>query len=267
MIDRGKRNLLGVEVDALDYEAAVARVIAAASSSTPYSCTALAVHGVMTGVLDGEQRYRLNALDLVTPDGQPVRWGINALHRTGLPDRVYGPTLMLRLCEAAASAGLPIYLFGSSETTVTKLAEGLRARFPGLEIAGAEPSCFRQLDEDEHAALIERICRSGAAMTFVGLGCPRQEVFAFETAEELRMPVLAVGAAFDYHAGERSEPPAWVQRYGLQWAHRLAQDPRRLWKRYLGLNSLYLLLLGLQLLRIWRPADGGTPPDRRQLYG
>lgn len=92
MIDQGKKNVLGVEVDAVDYEAAVARIVSAAKSSQPHSCTALAVHGVMTGVLDPEQRYRLNGLDLVTPDGQPVRWALNALHGAGLPDRVYGPT-------------------------------------------------------------------------------------------------------------------------------------------------------------------------------
>ena len=148
-----------------------------------------------------------------------------------------------------------------------RLSEELVRRYPGLQIAGAEPSSFRQLAEAEHRQLLERIRASGAAIVFVGLGCPRQEVFAFECAERLSMPVLAVGAAFDYHAGEQREPPAWMQRYGLQWLHRLAQDPRRLWKRYLGLNTLYVLLFAAQLLRVWRPRESGEAPRERQLYG
>lgn len=267
MIDRGKRNLLGVRVDAVDYEAAVGRVLDAAADSRGYACTALAVHGVMGGVLDREQRHRLNALDLVTPDGQPVRWGLNLLYRAGLADRVYGPTLMLALCEAAARAGLPVYLYGGRPEVVERLAGRLAARFDGLEIAGAEPSRFRTLKPEERAAMLARIERSGAALTFVGLGCPRQEVFAYECAAELAMPVIAVGAAFDYHAGVLGEPPQLVQRLGLQWAYRLAQDPRRLWKRYLGLNPLFVLLLALQLTRIWRPSPGGVEPRDRLMYG
>lgn len=267
MIERGKRNLLGVQVDAVDYESAVQRIIGAAREGRAYSATALAVHGLVTGALDPEYRYRLNAFDLVTPDGQPVRWALNALYGTRLPDRVYGPTLTLELCDAAAAAALPVYLFGSSSRVVGKLAQKLRSRYPRLEIAGAEPSAFRRLDKAEHEALIARIRSSGAAMTFVGLGCPRQEVFVYESVTELHMPVLAVGAAFDYHSGGRAEPPAWAQRMGLQWAHRLAQDPKRLWKRYLVTNSQYLALFALQLTRAWRPSGAGSVPRENQLYG
>lgn len=267
MIDHGKQNVLGVMVDAVDYEAAVSRIIAAAETRTPYSCTALAVHGVMTGVLDGEQRFRLNSLDLVTPDGQPVRWGINALHRSRLPDRVYGPNLMLALCAAAAAADLPIYLHGGQPQVVRTLRENLLARFPGLRVAGAKASEFRQLSGEERARMTDEIRESGAALVFVGIGCPRQEVFAFECAADVGMPVIAVGAAFDYHAGVTSEPPELIQRLGLQWLHRLVQDPRRLWKRYLGLNSLYTVLLLFQLVGLWRPRTTGTTPTAELRYG
>lgn len=267
MIDLGKQNVLGVMVDAVDYEAAVARILAAARTRVPYSCTALAVHGVMTGVLDGEQRHRLNALDLVTPDGQPVRWGINALHRSRLPERVYGPTLMLHVCAEAARAKLPIYLHGGQAEVVETLSRNLEAKFPDLEIAGSAPSAFRRLSEEEGRSLTRRIRSSGAALVFVGLGCPRQEVFAYEYADGLGMPVIAVGAAFDYHAGVMREPSAIVQRLGLQWAHRLAQDPRRLWKRYLGLNLLYLALIALQRTHAWRPALNGVAPEKDLRYG
>lgn len=258
MIDGGKRNVLGVLVDAVDYPAAVLRVLDAAHGHRPYAVSALAVHGVMTGVHDEVHRHRLNALDLVTPDGQPVRWALNWLYGTGLGDRVYGPELTLRLCAAAARDGLPVYFYGSTAGVLDALAANLRRRFPALRIAGVEPSRFRTLDAAERRALAERIRASGARMTFVGLGCPRQEVFAFEMRDAIGMPLIAVGAAFDYHAGLVDEPPRWMQDRGLQWVYRLAQNPGRLWRRYLLLNPEYLARLAGQRLGLWRPRPGST---------
>jgi N-acetylglucosaminyldiphosphoundecaprenol N-acetyl-beta-D-mannosaminyltransferase len=247
MIDHGRKNVLGVLVSAVDYDAATQSILAAAREGRSFSATALAVHGVITGFLDKAQRHRLNHLDLVTPDGQPVRWVLNWAHATGLADRVYGPALMLRLCEAAARDGLPVFLYGSHKSVVDALAHRLAQRFPGLTIAGAEPSRFRSLDPEERSALATRIRNSAARLVFVGLGCPRQEVFVYELRDLLPLPMIGVGAAFDYHAGFAQEPPAWMQRTGLQWLYRLAQDPRRLWRRYLLLNSLFAAGALLQL--------------------
>lgn len=252
----GKRNLLGVLVDAVDYEHAVASVLTAAERRRGYSVTALAVHGVMTGVQDEAHRQRLNEFDLVTPDGQPVRWALNLLHKTGLKDRVYGPTLTLKVCAAAAENGVPIYLYGSRQDVLDNMTANLTERFPGLVIAGAEPSKFRQTTAVEKLEIAERIRASGARITFVGLGCPRQEVFAYEYRDVLSMPVIAVGAAFDYHAGFVSEPSDWIQRAGLQWLYRLIQNPRRLWRRYLLLNPAYVTLVFLQLVGLRRPEPG-----------
>ena len=262
VVSRGKQNLLGVLVDAVDYESVVARIFGAARAGKPLSCTALAVHGVMSGVLDSQHRHRLNSLDVVTPDGQPVRWALNWLHGVQLADRVYGPKLMIETCAKASKENLPVYLYGAQPDVVSRLNQALQDAVPDLEIAGAEASRFRQLSTSERSAMIERIRDSGAAITFVGLGCPRQETFAYECAADLSMPVIAVGAAFDYHAGVRSEPSPRLQRLGLQWAYRLAQDPRRLWKRYLGLNTLYVVLLLLQCLRLWRPRVAAEAPTR-----
>lgn len=246
MIDKGKHNLLGVLIDAVDYEAAVERIISAARKRQPLTVSALAVHGVMTGVLDATQRYRLNHLDLVVPDGQPVRWGLNLLHQSGLTDRVYGPTLTLKVCEQAAAEGLPIYCYGSRTEVLESFATNLRRRFPGLIIAGVQPSRFRQISVAEQRTIVTEIQASGAAIVLVGLGCPRQEVWAYEYRELLSMPLLAVGAAFDFHAGTLPQAPAQLQRLGLEWAFRLAQEPQRLWKRYAYLNPLYLGFLALQ---------------------
>lgn len=268
MRDTGRKNLLGVLVDAVDYEAAVERIMDAAVDRRGFAATALAVHGVMTGVGEEGHRYRLNHFDLVTPDGQPVRWALNSLYGTELADRVYGPVLTLRVCEAAAERGLPVYFYGSTEEVLRRLVSRVQARFPKLQIAGASPSKFRNTTEREKAEIADRIRASGARITFVGLGCPRQEVFAYEYREVLRMPVLAVGAAFDYHSGTVKEPPAPIQRWGLQWAYRLAQQPRRLWRRYLLLNPAFLVLLFLQRLRVWRPdPEAVRPPVGEVLYG
>lgn len=261
LIDRGRHSVLGVLVDAVDYEAATERLLAAAREGRPYAASALAVHGVMTAVLDPTQRYRLNHLDLVTADGQPLRWALNLLYRTRLPDRVYGPTLASRLLTAAAAEGLPVYFYGSRREVLDALTINLRRRFPELVVAGADPSAFRPLTGDEQRVVFERIRASGARITLVGLGCPRQEVFAYECGRALGMPVLAVGAAFDYYAGLLHEPPLWVQRAGVQWLVRLLQEPRRLWRRYLVLNPAYLTLLAMQATRLWKPDTAGSPPS------
>lgn len=268
VIEGGKKSVLGVLVDCVDYDAAVARVVRAARERRPLACAALAVHGTMSGVLDEPHRYRLNRLDLVVPDGQPVRWALNWLHGAGLGERVYGPELMLRLCAAAAAATIPIFLYGSTAAVVAALGRRLRQRFPALQIAGAEASRFRALSRDECDDLADRIRSSGAGLTFVGLGCPRQEVFVYEWRERLTMPLVAVGAAFDFHAGRLPQAPERLQRAGLEWAFRLAYEPRRLWKRYLILNPLFVALLALQLTGLKHfDRDSRLPPARDQLVG
>lgn len=240
MIDEGKHDLLGVAIDAVDYDAACERIIAAAREREPFAVSALAVHGIIEGVNDPELLHRLNDLDVVTPDGQAVRWALNWLHGTTLTDRCYGPTLMLRLCAAAADAGLAIHLYGSVESTLTPLVRNLETRFPDLTVADAVPSQFARVSSDDLDAIAARITASGARLVFVGLGCPRQEVFAYEIRTRVSMPVVAVGAAFDYHAGLLVEPPAVVQRLGLQWLWRLVSEPRRLWRRYLSTNPKFV---------------------------
>jgi exopolysaccharide biosynthesis WecB/TagA/CpsF family protein len=267
MIDHGKKSVLGVMIDAVDYAAALAKITAAALERRSFAVSALAVHGVMTGVFDATQRYRLNHLDLVVPDGQPVRWALNALYGTQLPDRVYGPTLTLKLCEQAAALELPIYLYGSRPEVLTALSANLQRRFPRLQIAGVQPSRFRQLDADEQRALAAEICASGAAITFVGLGCPRQEVWVYELRDQIAMPLIAVGAAFDFHAGLLPQAPARIQRLGLEWAYRLKQEPRRLWRRYVLLNPTYLTLLALQASRLRRFDSAGQAPTAALRYG
>ncbi|MEQ1902909.1 MAG: WecB/TagA/CpsF family glycosyltransferase [Pirellulaceae bacterium] len=244
MIDRGKFNLLGVEISAVDYEAAVEKVTDAARKQSPFGVSALAVHGVMTGVMDREHRHRLNSLELLVPDGQPVRWGLNWLHGTKLAERVYGPNLMLEICRAAESQGLRICLFGGSAELLDKLAGNLLRQFPNLQIVSRIPSKFRRLEPGEKPALVEQIKNS------------------------LSMPIIAVGAAFNFHAGLLRQAPGWMQRFGLEWFYRLMREPLRLWKRYLLLNPYYCFLFACQYLGLRRFDPGNTQaPQGEVLYG
>ena len=267
MINLGKKNLLGVHISAVDYDAAVHEIVVSAKSNKRCTVTALAVHGVMTGVFDPEHRYRLNHLDLVVPDGQPVRWGIRLLHGANLPDRVYGPNLMLYTCKAAAEHQLPIFLFGGTLAMLEELAKSLQEKFPNLVIAGIEPSKFRQVEKAECDQLVERIRSSGAKITFAGIGCPRQEVWAYEMGDQLQMPLLAVGAAFAFHSGNLSQAPKWMQRFSLEWLYRFACEPRRLWKRYVLLNPSYLWLLSMQKLGIKKFLAEPPEPKSSKHYG
>ena len=254
-------------MDAVDYEAAISFVFECARQNRGAMISALAVHGVMTGVLDPEHKFRLNEFDLLVPDGQPVRWVMNWLYGTKLFDRVYGPELMRRICAQAASEGTPIYLYGSTKPVVTALAESLTRMFPTINIVGSEPSAFRKLNPDEKAALQQRIRSSGASIVFVGLGCPRQEVFTYELRGSLSAPVIAVGAAFPLLAGTLPQAPPWMQRLGLEWLFRLLAEPRRLWRRYLYLNPAYLMLVTLQRLGLRHFSPQGSPPANDVLVG
>ncbi|MEV0132497.1 WecB/TagA/CpsF family glycosyltransferase [Dactylosporangium sp. NPDC050688] len=244
---------MGVLVDVIDYDTAVARVIAAAQQQRPFILTALAVHGVMTGVSDRRHNARLNAFDVVAPDGQPVRWALNLLHQVGLRDWVSGPELTLRVLRRAADEQLPVYLYGSTHRTVDRLVAALTWTVPALRIAGAEPSRFRDAEPGEYARIAERINASGARVVLVGLGCPRQESFVHAMRPLLAMPLLAVGAAFDYHSGRLRPAPRWMQRNGLAWLMRLLREPRRLWRRYLILGPRYLVRLSAQKVGVWEP--------------
>jgi exopolysaccharide biosynthesis WecB/TagA/CpsF family protein len=244
-----KVDLFGVGISVTDYDDATARIMDAARNNQSYAVSALAVHGLMEAVDDPELRDRVNSIDLVTPDGQPVRWAMNTLHRTQLADRVYGPDLTWRVIEAAAGDQVGIYLYGSTKETCDLFAEEIRRRHPEAIIADIQPDRFRDATPEEDRADTDRINSSGAGVVLVGRGCPRQERWVAHHRGRVNAAMLAVGAAFDYGAGNLSAPPRWMQRAGMQWLYRLVQEPNRLWRRYLLTNSKFLLRFGLALPR------------------
>ena len=254
-------NVLGVSIAATDYRQATALVVEAARTRRPFAASALAVHGVMTGALDSIHRRRLNRLDLLVPDGQPVCWALRWLHGVHLANRVYGPFLMRHVCAQAAVEGLGVFLYGSDETTLHALQNALGADYPGLRIVGVRPSRFRRATDAEWAQDVAAIRAADPDIVFCGLGCPRQEMWVCEMRESLGRPLLAVGAAFPLLSGRQPMAPAGMQRMGLEWIYRLAHEPRRLWRRYLVYNPLFLGDVLLQTLRLKRfaAADDSSP--------
>ncbi len=244
-----KINVFGVGLSVVDYSGACERIISAAKEHRSYAVSALATHGLMESVADSDLRKAVNAIDMVTPDGQPVRWAMNLLHGAGLKDRVYGPDLTEWVCARAAKEGIEIYLYGSTPATLDKLSKNLLQRFPGIRICGMQADRFREATAEEDRQDILRINQSKAGLVLVGRGCPRQERWVARHRGKINAAMMAVGAAFDYHAGNLKRPPRWMQRYGLEWFYRLMQEPRRLFKRYFVTNNKFLWRLCVELIK------------------
>ncbi len=235
--------LFGLDVSIEDYEATTQWLLSAAHARNPVLVEHLAVYNLVTAVRDPSFLQTLRDFDLITADGQPIRVAIRLLYGHRMKDRVTARELMLHLCKAAAREGLGIYLYGDEAGTVNALRARLAEQFAGLAIVGSEPSVFRPLTAAEDAALLQRIHASGAALVFVGLGCPLQERFVWEHRGRLNAIQLCVGSAFKALAGERRIAPRWMQSLALEWLFRLAQDPRRLARRYFVSNIVFIRLL------------------------
>ena len=217
------------------------------ASDSRGSLSAAAVHLVMLAQEDAKVRAAVLAASLVVPDGQPLVWALRALgHRSA--SRVYGPELMARYCEHAARTGTPAFLYGGrSEAVLVELTVRLRTRFPGLEIVGGHSPPFREPSAQEDEEIAARIDASGAAVVWVGIGQPRQEQWMARMRPRLAAPMLiAVGAAFDFHAGLVRQAPPWMGRHGLEWSYRLAREPRRLWRRYARYNPRFVAAFARQ---------------------
>ncbi len=249
-----RHNILGVLVTAATYRSATGAVIRKAQAGSPFGVSALAVHGVMTGALNKNQRALLNHLDLLVPDGQPVRWAMNLLYRTRLNSQVRGTALTLHILKAAAQERLPVGFYGGRRDVLERIGERLRREFPDLKVAGMWPSRFDAGGAAACDSVAEMLSASGARIVFVGIGCPRQEIFVAAMRDRVAAPLVAVGAAFDYLAGGLKDPPLVIQRWGLEWLWRLALEPRRLWRRYVLLNPSYVALMALQAARVWHPS-------------
>jgi N-acetylglucosaminyldiphosphoundecaprenol N-acetyl-beta-D-mannosaminyltransferase len=250
---RGPRySVLGTWVDAVNPPSALQEIEAwLAGGARGYVCVSN-VHAVMEALRDEGFRRVYNQAGLIVPDGMPLVW-VGRLRGHAGVRRVYGPDLMLQLCERLARLGRSAFFYGGSPGVAAELAERLRGRFPGLSSAGSYAPPFRELSRGEEEDVVRLLNDAGPDVIFVGLGCPRQEKWMAALRERLRAPVLVgVGAAFDFHTGRVPQAPRWMQSAGLEWLFRLAQEPSRLWRRYLVYNPLFIFHVTLQLLGLRR---------------
>lgn len=240
-----------MNVNPTSYADAVARITQWAGENLPHYVCVANVHMVTTGIDHDDFRETVNRADLVTPDGMPLVWMLRA-QGVHTATRVRGPTLMLEVCEAAARAQIPVGFLGATPETLEALARNLRSKFPGLDVAYSFAPPFRPLSDPEDCEITGDILRSHIRILFVGLGCPKQERWMANHANELRLVQIGVGAAFDIHAGNVPEAPVWLQKLGLEWAFRLLLEPKRLWRRYAVGNSRFLAFAILQILGLRR---------------
>lgn len=244
-----RREIIGTAVSMTDYAGVLDAIDHAVAADTPiYVCCAPA-SSLVHARGDAQLAKALAGATIVTPDGMGVVLAARMLGER-LADRVYGPDLMELQLARAASSGTPLYLYGGfDEVALAQLQESLRARHPGLNIAGAWSPPHRPLRPDESAASAARINASGAKIVWVGIGSPKQELWMQELRPQLEAPVLVgVGAAFDFIAGRVKQAPDWMQDHGLEWLHRMARDPLRLGRRYLLTLPRFALLVLAQII-------------------
>jgi N-acetylglucosaminyldiphosphoundecaprenol N-acetyl-beta-D-mannosaminyltransferase len=241
-------DVLGVKVSAIDLSKAVDmadRWIAAENRG--YICVT-GVHGVMEAQSDPEFRHILNHAFINTPDGMPMSW-VGHLQGFTKMDRVYGPDFMTAMCRLSVERGYRHFLYGGELGVAELLKEMLQRRFPGLQVVGTYTPPFRNLTSEEEVEVLTQVRESKPHILWVGLSTPKQERFMAAYIDRLQVPLLVgVGAAYDYHTGRILDCSDWTKRAGLQWLHRLLQDPRRLWKRYLRNNPAFVWNITLQAL-------------------
>ena len=240
-----KTSLFGIDYATVDYKSATDVIVQNALNRKSFGVSALAVHGLMESSRNETIGKHVSRIDMVVPDGKPVQWALNAFNKTALKDRVYGPDLTRHVLRAAAQQKLRVYLYGSTASTLERLQEHITVTYPGVTICGVHIDRFRDATPEEDAEDVQKINASGANIVLVGRGCPRQEIWVSQHLGKVDAVMMAVGAAFDYFVGNIKRPPVWMQQAGLEWLFRLCQEPRRLFKRYLITNSLFVM----QILR------------------
>jgi N-acetylglucosaminyldiphosphoundecaprenol N-acetyl-beta-D-mannosaminyltransferase len=234
-----RESVLGVPVDVLSWTEAIDRIFEWALRRESRTICICNVHSIVTARGDAAHTNAIKSADLVTPDGAPVAW---MLRKKGHVDqeRISGPELMWACCRKASRVGTEMFLYGGSPDTLPRLEQRLRTEFPSIRIVGACSPPFRDLSSEEDTAIVNMINRSGARIVWVGLGCPKQEAWMHAHHHLVNAVMVGVGAAFDFHAGVVKRAPLWMRRNGLEWVHRLLQDPRRLAARYLVGNSIFI---------------------------
>ncbi|HEX3798817.1 MAG TPA: WecB/TagA/CpsF family glycosyltransferase [Verrucomicrobiae bacterium] len=232
-------NVLGVGLSAINLKLALLAIARALKEKTKGYICVTGVHGVMESQKDAKLRGILNRSFLNTPDGMPMVW-MGKLNGHREMDRVYGPDLMLMVCEFARDNGYSHFLYGGGPGLAEELKGSLEKKFPGIKIAGTYTPPFRPLNDAEEKDLIRMVNDAKPDIIWVGLSTPKQERFMAQYQDKFAATLMfGVGAAFDFHAGRVKQAPRWMQRSGLEWFFRLCCEPKRLWRRYFRNNPLF----------------------------
>ena len=240
-------SVLDINVNATSYADVTKQVEQWARARESRIVYATSVNGIMEAHDADEFRNILNRADLITPDGMPLVWMLR-LKGIKSQQRIYGPTLMLRVLKMAADKKISVGFYGGEPNTLEALVRRMKVAYPSLQIVYAYSPPFRLLTDEETEQIRQSIVFSGVHILFVGLGCPRQEKWIDAHHGRIPAVMIGVGAAFDFHAGVKLQAPAWMQSLGLEWLFRLLTEPRRLWKRYLRHIPRFILLAFADLL-------------------
>lgn len=239
-------NVLGVGISALNLQSALSEIAEAVRQRRKGYICVTGVHGVMEAQTDEKFRHILNQALLCTPDGMPMVW-VGRLRGHEAMRRVYGPDLMLDVCAWSERNACRHFFFGGGPGVAERLRDKLLARFPNLAVVGCYAPPFRPLDAGEKTRLQEIVRAARPDIMWIGLSTPKQEKFMAEFLPYLDVTLMVgVGAAFDFHSGSVKQAPLWMQRSGLEWFFRLCQEPRRLARRYLRNNPLFLIKIAGQ---------------------
>ncbi len=244
-------DVFGSRVDAISYEQMWKLIMSWTRQPEPRRICLAGIPTILFSRDNPEFREAHGSADLVIPDGMPLVW---SLRRAGYPSqaRLDGPNLVFRLCEDAERNAIPVGFYGSTADTVKQIREKMLSLYPRLDLSLCKSAPFRPMTEAEELAAVDEINRSGARLVFIGLSCPKQELWMGRHRDRLMVTTIAFGGAFDVAAGIYDRPPMWVQQAGLQWFYRLMQEPHRLLRRYLFQNTRYLGLV------IWSWLGGDT---------
>ena len=246
-----KLSVIGSIISKITYAETSRQVVTwARKAESRYICMAN-VHMLMEAHDSADFKEIVNRADLVTHDGMPLVWMMRLKGQRG-QQRVYGPTLMLHVLEAAARENIPVGFYGGSPEALGSLVNRMQARYEGLNVAFAMSPPFREMNSQEDDEVVRNLNQSGARILFVGLGCPKQEKWMADHRGRAKTVMLGVGAAFDFHAGMKTQAPAWMQSIGLEWLFRLMTERRRLWRRYLYHNPRFIILAVADLLGFFR---------------
>ena len=259
-------NVLGVRAHAVNVPSALRVVQEALQRRRKGYVCFVSVHSVLESLRNPAVLDVLNHAFLAAPDGMPLVW-VGRQQRCPNMERVAGPEFMLELMASPEFSGCRHFLCGGEVGMAEELAAKLRASIPGIEICGTFTPPFRALKEHEERALVESVHRAAPDIVWVGLGAPKQELFMARYLPLLDTTLMmGVGAAFLMHTGRIRQSPVWVRRAGLQWMHRLLQEPGRLWRRYLLGNPLFVSRILWQFLRHGRATSFEAHPAATELH-